>query len=282
MTFVFTTDAAEFRDRAWGLLEQRVEHNVFATILIAVLEGRYDDVQRQFAYRTGGGGVVDAAALRTAPYPMISTKLEPAAAAELMAGWLREDPGVGGANGEPTTARALAGAWRERTGGSTRIARSMAIHALDTVIDPPRPPAGQLRLAERSERELLIELWEAFAVEADSVGGARAVQNVDARLDNDALFVWDDGGAVSLVAISPAVAGVVRIGPVYTPPERRRRGYAAIAVAEVSRHALANGAHRCTLFTDLDNPTSNKIYAEVGYRRIGDWEEHQFERADGG
>jgi len=31
------------------------------------------------------------------------------------------------------------------------------------------------------------------------------------------------------------------------------------------------------LFTDLANATSNKIYAEVGYRRIGDWEEHAFE-----
>jgi predicted GNAT family acetyltransferase len=31
------------------------------------------------------------------------------------------------------------------------------------------------------------------------------------------------------------------------------------------------------LFTDLANRTSNKIYAEVGYRRFADWEEHAFE-----
>jgi uncharacterized protein len=30
------------------------------------------------------------------------------------------------------------------------------------------------------------------------------------------------------------------------------------------------------LFTDLANPTSNKIYAEVGYRRIADWEQREF------
>ena len=30
------------------------------------------------------------------------------------------------------------------------------------------------------------------------------------------------------------------------------------------------------LYTDLANPTANKIYAEVGYRRFGDWEEHAF------
>jgi hypothetical protein len=34
------------------------------------------------------------------------------------------------------------------------------------------------------------------------------------------------------------------------------------------------------LYTDLDNPTSNKIYAEVGYRRSGDWEEIALVRPD--
>lgn len=44
----------------------------------------------------------------------------------------------------------------------------------------------------------------------------------------------------------------------------------------MSRRALAGGAPQVTLFTDLANPTANKIYAEVGCRRFGDWEEHAF------
>jgi predicted GNAT family acetyltransferase len=93
------------------------------------------------------------------------------------------------------------------------------------------------------------------------------------------VFVWDDEGPVSLVAIQPAVAGVVRVGPVYTPPDRRRHGYTGMAVAEVSRRMFAAGASTCMLFTDLANPTSNKIYAEVGYRPFADWEEHDFKRS---
>ena len=81
---------------------------------------------------------------------------------------------------------------------------------------------------------------------------------------------------VSMVGLNPAVAGVVRIGPVYTPVDARRRGYASSAVAAVSRQALDAGAHTCMLFTDLANPTSNKIYADVGYRRFGEWEETEF------
>jgi predicted GNAT family acetyltransferase len=31
------------------------------------------------------------------------------------------------------------------------------------------------------------------------------------------------------------------------------------------------------LFTDLANPTSNSIYASIGFVRIGDWEQHRFQ-----
>ena len=96
------------------------------------------------------------------------------------------------------------------------------------------------------------------------------------RIREGRLFIWEDGRPASMVGVNGPVAGVVRIGPVYTPDGLRRRGYAGTAVAAASRRALTAGATRCALFTDLSNPTSNKIYAEVGYRRFADWEEHEF------
>jgi predicted GNAT family acetyltransferase len=69
------------------------------------------------------------------------------------------------------------------------------------------------------------------------------------------------------------IAGVPRIGPVYTPPEHRNRGYASSVVAALSRRLFDEGAREVVLFTDLANPTSNKIYADVGYRRVADWEQ---------
>jgi predicted GNAT family acetyltransferase len=35
-------------------------------------------------------------------------------------------------------------------------------------------------------------------------------------------------------------------------------------VAAASRALLQQGARQCALFTDLSNPTSNRIYAAVG------------------
>ena len=59
------------------------------------------------------------------------------------------------------------------------------------------------------------------------------------------------------------------IGPVFTPPELRGHGYATTAVADLTRSLLAAG-HRVCLFTDQANPTSNAIYAGLGYRPVVD------------
>jgi len=47
-------------------------------------------------------------------------------------------------------------------------------------------------------------------------------------------------------------------------------------VAALSQHLLNTGRAFCTLFTDLANPTSNHIYQEIGYRRLGDFAEYSF------
>lgn len=61
----------------------------------------------------------------------------------------------------------------------------------------------------------------------------------------------------------------MRIAPVYTPPAQRGRGWASNAVAAVSWRFQAQGARVC-LYTDQASPTSNKIYASLGYRPVAD------------
>ncbi|MGB9185078.1 MAG: GNAT family N-acetyltransferase [Solirubrobacteraceae bacterium] len=219
-----------------------------------------------------------AAALRTPPFGLLTSELAQADVPDFVRTWLEHDPECPGVNSIPATARAIAAAFGAQTGGAASLTRSMAMHAVAEVVDPPHRPPGRLRLGTQAERDLLIDWWVAFAAEALAAGDAdHAARMVDARLGEGRAFVWDDDGPVSVVALSPAVAGVPRIGPVYTPPAYRRRGYAAMAVAEVSRRALAAGAKRCMLFTDLANPTSNKIYAEVGYHRFGAWAEYRLD-----
>ena len=275
MRVTVTTSADEFAARVGALLESRLEHNILATVLESVRIRRPDRAAR-FAYLENGTGTVVAAALRTPPRHLLASTMDGASADALMEAWLAHDPGLPGVGAPGEVARRLSQAWERRTGGRATLAMSLALHALDRVSDPSRPARGRLRRALAADRDLLAGWRRAFVVEAgvDDVGDATEVvaQAIERRL----LHLWDDGEPVALVGHSPAVAGVVRIGPVYTPPERRSRGYASSAVAALSRLALDRGARQCALYTDLANPTSNRIYAALGYRRVSDWEDRAF------
>lgn len=69
-----------------------------------------------------------------------------------------------------------------------------------------------------------------------------------------------------------------RIGPVYTPPERRRRGYGSALTAHLSGHLIAGGRTSCFLYTDLGNATSNGIYRAVGYELVCESADLAFDR----
>ena len=92
-----------------------------------------------------------------------------------------------------------------------------------------------------------------------------------------AWLVWDDDGPVSLAAYGNPTPSGTRVGPVYTPPEHRGRGYATSLVAELTAERLAAGLAFCFLFTDLANPTSNAIYARIGYEPVADWDQWSFQ-----
>lgn len=68
------------------------------------------------------------------------------------------------------------------------------------------------------------------------------------------------------------------VGPVYTPPYFRGKGYATSAVAQLSRLLLRQGNDYCALFADLSNPISNHVYQKIGYRPLCDYAQITFLR----
>jgi predicted GNAT family acetyltransferase len=74
---------------------------------------------------------------------------------------------------------------------------------------------------------------------------------------------------VALASRTPVLHGVVRIGPVWTHPGHRGRGYAAAVTAHVCAEAFGAGAKACTLYADADNPTSNGVYLRLGFEPVG-------------
>ncbi len=276
MNAFVTRDAADFAEHTRGFLTRRaIEHNVLATVA-ATLEPTDSTDAALFAWVEAGGGEVVGAALRTPPRRLLVSSMSAEAADALMAELLEVDRELPGVNGPQPAASLVAQAWTRRTGGTLEPLMSQAIYWLAHVTEPPRHPAGRPRPGDRSDRELMIEWTRAFSRDA-GVPEVDVEPAVDRRLGDGRVFVWeDDRRIVSMVGTGPPVAGVVRLGPVYTPPAARRRGYATALVADVSRRALADGAAKCMLYTDLANATSNSIYQAVGYRRSSDAQEYLF------
>jgi len=99
---------------------------------------------------------------------------------------------------------------------------------------------------------------------------------VDRGLAAGQLWLWDLGGETVSMAVSrEPVLGVVRLSGVYTPPEKRKHGYAAACVHALSKQ-LTDAGYRCILYTDLGNPTSNSIYRRIGYRAVAEALRYRF------
>jgi predicted GNAT family acetyltransferase len=277
-------DPEEFRHQAGAFLEEAVERNVLATVLRRSLEqdAYGQDAPLYAFYLEPGTERLTAVALRTPPWPLLAVGFDdPDLAAELIYHWIQHDAEVPGVSAQPATAQAISAAWSGQTGGFAHRQFVEAMHVLTRVIPPKRAASGQLRLATPQDREVLVEWDREFAVETGIGTGENAERMVELRTSDARQMVWEDGGnPVSTVGFNPEIAGTVRIGPVYTPPEQRGHGYATAAVAATSQLLLDRGARQCMLFTDLANPISNHIYASIGYVRFADWEQHGFYAPD--
>jgi predicted GNAT family acetyltransferase len=182
-------------------------------------------------------------------------------------------PSLPGVSGEASVAAQFAGGWAERTRSPAVPFQAMRLYEVD-VVARASPGRGRFRLAQASDRDTLVAWMLAFQVAIGELGFDGAAL-VDRRMAAGQFFVWDDEGPVCMAAHGDPVAGVVRVSYVFTPPERRGRGYAQACVGELSAEMRARGL-RCALFADLGNPTSNAIYRRLGYRAVEEFVKYRF------
>ncbi len=212
--------------------------------------------------------------MHTPPFPVVLTAVDPEAAAELAAVTMAARP-LGGVNAYPEVAEAFADGWRDRDGGRggrADVFRRQRLYRLAELVWPDPAPEGGARLARDGDARLTAGWFAAFAVEVDDMGKGED-QSAAARekISRGGVTVWEAGGRpVSIACNTVQVGGMVRIGPVYTPPQARGHGYASAATAALSQRLLEAGAEEVVLFTDLANPVSNSIYQRIGYRPVED------------
>jgi GNAT superfamily N-acetyltransferase len=187
---------------------------------------------------------------------------------------------VTGLNGALPAARQLATELARLTGRRAHVHEHTRLHVLERLVEPRSAPDGRPRAAVPADAGLALEWFRVFhvdaAVQAGRLPNAGAGEDFDhadiaARIAEGRIWFWEDGlgTPVCMVGFNAPSFGVSRVGPVYTPGPQRGRGFGSALTAHVSRLLRDSGARVC-LFTDQANPTSNKIYAAIGYVPVVD------------
>jgi hypothetical protein len=260
----FLAHAGEF------LRAREAEHNLILglTSRLRVAPLMYGE-PAYFAVVEEGGQVVGVT-MRTPPHNLILSELDDLEAIGPLVEDARKEfgslPGVVGPKGPVAE---FAAAWP----AEARLEIAQRVFRADHV-DPPRPTTGRMRDYERGDRELAARWMDAFAEEAlPEPPPGTSDEFVDHREEDPdgGIVLWEDGDAVvSMAGFGGRTPNGTRIGPVYTPPELRGRGYASALTAALTQRLLDGGLRFCFLFTDLANPTSNSIYQRIGYEQVSD------------
>jgi ribosomal protein S18 acetylase RimI-like enzyme len=254
------------------LSSEPVLHNLILSILHArVTSG--DPGRYWIAFH--GERAVGVAVQSPLDFPATLTPMESRAVLAIVDAIAEAGITLSGVNGDAATAASFAGQWGERRKSGATPFLGTRLYELLELGEVPRTE-GQLRRAGPSDRSLMIQWTRAFQDEIGESANDTELR-VDRGLAAGQLWVWDRSGETTSMAVGrEPVQGVVRLSGVYTPPEKRKRGYAAACVHALSRHLRA-GRHRCVLYTDLANPTSNSIYRRIGYRAVAEALRYRFE-----
>ncbi|MFB9252366.1 GNAT family N-acetyltransferase [Sphaerisporangium melleum] len=264
MVWRFTNVLDEFPEAADAWLRRDpVRNTVALTVLGRMRHGLWSD-DRLLGWFTASGEV-RGAVLHTPPYALLLGDIPDDTVAPLAEALRGRE--ISGVNGPKRQAEAFAAAW-----GRVETSRiSLRLYRLEALRPPSR--AGAARVAGEGDVELVVEWMRAFLAEAEpEIANDDPAPQMKHRVGQGEIMLLEDGGRpVAMAGFSLPIVGMSRIGPVYTPPELRARGYGSAVTHGATRAAAQAGAELLLLFTDLANPTSNSIYQALGYQPVTDY-----------
>ncbi|GAB2499277.1 hypothetical protein GCM10027063_43540 [Promicromonospora xylanilytica] len=229
-------------------------------------------------------GTVVGVSMRTMPHPphTVWVPALPDDAARLLARAALDrtaragDAPLSAGNGPVPAVHAFMDEVLRSTGGTVREGVPDRLWEARGITRPDPAPPGRARRATLDDLDLVTAWFGVFHTEADAQAGRTPdaeplrIEGAPRWIGEGGVWLWDvDGEVVHLTGARPPSFGVVRIGPVYTPAEHRGRGYARALVAEVAQQVLDAG-HRVCLYTDRNNPVSNRVYASIGFEPVLD------------
>lgn len=274
MEFVQYENAERFAEVAEPIIEENEDvFSLFFGILQAIKAGKYEN---PFMAAVMEGEEVLALLQMTPPHPLNLVLVDESRKDETIDFIIRELQGdsiaVPSVISLKEWALTFANTWEEQTGETQKLLMDQGLYRLDEVEEMLDMSPGSWRFATDADAPL-IEKWFALFEEDTNLDRTplEIIKNkVATFLDAQEVFLWEDEGkVVSMMKKSRPTRNSVTVSLVFTPKEERKKGYARTMVAQGSKELL-NDYEFCVLYTDMLNPTSNKIYKEIGYKHIAD------------
>jgi hypothetical protein len=269
-----TNDVEAYAEHAWDVLAGDPEASTVALTIIEALRSGFtfsDDIPPTFGWFELADGSVTGAFSITPPWPLLLAVVPEESTDGLVIALREHEVPVHEAHGAVTVATRFGEAWTAGSGLLAEEVMCQRLYRLGELRVPAATP-GRARVATESDLGLVVGWSAAFNDEAGGLHHDDHEKYARATIDAGTMMLWEVDGVspVSMAGRRAAAAGVARVGPVYTPPEERRRGYGAAVTAGVTQAALDAGAESVVLFTDLANPISNSIYQAIGYLPVSD------------
>ncbi|GAA3065404.1 Acetyltransferase (GNAT) family protein [Actinokineospora globicatena] len=259
----------------WGVVERwygadPVRHTVAMTVLSRL---RAVGVAPEGILLVGvhRGGALVGAVFQLGAWPMALSGLPVDTHDEVVEHLVARGESVGRVHGPLEVVESFVERWSRAAGTTVSRSRFERLYRLGGLVAPV--VSGRARFGTAEDIPLLGRWCDEFSDEA---------LGVDERMPDGAEFardaidggrgapIWVDGMPVAMAMVTPPVAGMSRIGPVYTSKDHRGNGYGSAVTAAAAVWAAEQGARDVLLFADQGNPVANSIYQRIGFRPVLD------------
>jgi predicted GNAT family acetyltransferase len=164
----------------------------------------------------------------------------------------------------------------EKAGREYEIKKDRLVYTCDKVLTKLRPYAGVARNATVNDFHELVQMSLDNHIEEYEGKGSKKIADMQGAVAHGI-----ETGRLYLLSTNHEICSILQIinekperpmiGNLYTKPAFRNRGHAYTLLHIVTEGLLNNGAEQCGLVSDVANPSSNKVFVNIGYTAIYQW-----------
>lgn len=256
------------------LLRRRAENDLIIGIIRSMASSITGDEDGYWAYVTGGEEILGVVAMTRQGKPLLSYPCSEEACL-LFARDMASQFYLIGIKGAEREVRWFSDEFSKITERPGKLLNVLLCYQLTTPMDTI---CEETSLALEEDIPL-VTLWtkeffrETLPYDSPSdILLERTKESIEAKQ----IFLLRNPSPASMLKVIPTTPTSCRITYVYTPPEKRGRGYASRLVSDMSRRLLTSGNSFIILYTIASDPITNRLYPKLGYRVVNELHEFCF------